>query len=128
MTNEEAIKIIRSIDKAYRTFKKEEYKALTMAIKALEQEPCDDAISRQQCIDAVNKILAQYVPKIYLYTLPLELEKAITDLPSVSTEKTGYWIPDKHPLASPHCSICNGYGYKTDAFCRTCGAKMEVEE
>jgi hypothetical protein len=37
MTREDAIEIIRSIDKAYRAFSKEEYKALDMAIKALEQ-------------------------------------------------------------------------------------------
>lgn len=47
MNREEAIEIIRSIDKAYRAFSKEEYKALEMAIEALEQEPCEDAISRQ---------------------------------------------------------------------------------
>ena len=38
MTREEAIEIIISIDKAYRAFSKEEYKALEMAVKALEQE------------------------------------------------------------------------------------------
>lgn len=37
MTVKEAIKTIYSIDKAYRTFNKEEYEALTMAIQALEQ-------------------------------------------------------------------------------------------
>lgn len=38
MTREEAVEIIKSIDKAYRAFSKEEYNALEMAIKALERE------------------------------------------------------------------------------------------
>ena len=39
MTNEEAVEIIKSIDKAYRAFSREEYNALEMSIKALEQKP-----------------------------------------------------------------------------------------
>lgn len=105
----------------------------------VEQEPCEDAISRQQCIDAVNKILAQYVPKIYLYTLPLELEKAITDLPSVSTEKTGRWIMPVQDdgMSDPiyyqvRCSECGFdldpqtwhqelHQYGADKYCPKCG-------
>lgn len=36
MTNEEAKQIISDIDKAYRNFTDDEYKALDMAIQALE--------------------------------------------------------------------------------------------
>ena len=39
MNNKQAITIISNIDKAYRNFTADEYKALEMAIKALEQEP-----------------------------------------------------------------------------------------
>ena len=39
MTNKEARQIISDIDKAYRNFTADEYKALDIAIEALEQEP-----------------------------------------------------------------------------------------
>ena len=104
MTNEERDKTIRILQWLhdnhflFRSTEEDVKYATRLAIQELQQDPCEDAISRQQCIDAVNKILAQYVPKIYLYTLPLELEKVITDLPSVSVvEKAGYdcelWQP-----------------------------------
>lgn len=39
-------------------------KALDMAIKALEQEPCEDAISRQYLLDncVMDKVTMPYVP------------------------------------------------------------------
>lgn len=105
--------------------------ALDMTIRAFEQQPCEDAISKQQCIDAVNKILAQYVPKIYLYTLPLELEKTITDLPSVNTKKTGHWeevqfrtIPYNRISKAKKCSVCGKRKdkYVTWNYCPNCGS------
>ncbi len=60
--------------------------ALDMAIKILEQEPCDDAISRQAVIDGLNSINGTS-----------ELDKAfevIENLPPVNPRpKTGHWIP-----------------------------------
>lgn len=47
------------------------HKALQMAIKALEQDPCPDAISRQAAIDAANR--ADYTG------LALEDVKKVTD-------------------------------------------------
>ena len=60
MDNEQAIKIIK--DCKEKSFKRtlytlnEYYEALDMAIEALEQQPCEDAISRE----AVKEILAKY--------------------------------------------------------------------
>jgi len=44
MTKEQARIIISNMDKAYRTFSKEEYKAIEVALKALEQDSKDDEI------------------------------------------------------------------------------------
>ena len=69
MTREDAKNILSDI-KAYLTRNPQGmvagYRHIDVcdAIKVLEQEPCEDVISRQQCIDAVNKILAQYTPKV----------------------------------------------------------------
>ena len=38
----------------------EQKEALDMAIKALEQEPCEDTISRQAAIDALNGIINRF--------------------------------------------------------------------
>lgn len=85
--------------------------AITVISKWLEQEPCDDAVSRQTVIDMMN------------YGI---LEDNIKDLlPVIPKEKTGKWIGDK-------CSNCGNerawYG-NNPLFCPDCGAKMiELQE
>ena len=54
MTREEAINRIMEID--IRGPLQEDYDALNMAIKALEQEPCEDAISRQ-AVDEIKELM-----------------------------------------------------------------------
>ena len=84
------------------------------AIKALEQEPCEDAISKQ----AVIEILGDYgcTNKEGL------LFKDIQELPPVTPKpKTGHWV-DRWEYND--CSFC---GYITRIrynYCPNCGAKM----
>ena len=54
MTREEAIKVIEIIEKRFITLDKEERQALILAIKALEQEPCEDCISKKAVLDIVD--------------------------------------------------------------------------
>jgi hypothetical protein len=49
MTKDEALNILNTIPTI-----SEQVDALEMAIKALEQQPCEDAISRQAVIDIIN--------------------------------------------------------------------------
>lgn len=57
MTREEAIKILKFQRGYFCDFKGcQEQQAFTMAIKALKQEPCEDAISRQ-AVDKLSKEL-----------------------------------------------------------------------
>ena len=108
-----------------------------------EQEPCDDAISRQAAIEAmeycdftksVNDGLALYKESVV---------EALKGLPSASgTEKSnkiGHWIKSDAvlivgyadtenyiKLPAQECSICHKphiKGYGAD-FCPNCGAKM----
>ena len=84
----------------------------------LQQEPCDDCISRQAVIDMMN------------YGI---LEDNIKELPSVTPkEKTGKWIDDEF---GSKCSCCGRYTHldKFDRpmkfmYCTMCGAKMEVSK
>lgn len=70
MTVNEAInyledaKIEFKIPKAAVTARKTN-EALDMAIKALEQQPCEDAVSRQAAIDRINKQREHLQPDIY---------------------------------------------------------------
>lgn len=60
MTNEEAIKILSKVTLAYEIGKvtitqKEINEALDMATKALEQQPCEDCISREEVMKFLEK-------------------------------------------------------------------------
>lgn len=90
---------------------------LDKAIKVLEQEPCDDAVSRQAVLDIVNN------------PLNIRLVDIIKALPPVTLkEKIGHWV-NNHTK----CSNCK-WGMEDDVvgspmmlffpFCPNCGARM----
>ena len=109
--------------------------ALHMAIgalgrEALEQEPCDDCISRQAALDLLQMRL-----------MPKEEYKAIYELPSVTpAPRIGRWIPvgyDGYADGNPvydwwECSECEwehtGDEDTLTPYCPNCGAKMEEVE
>lgn len=84
MTNEEAIGHIKDVICENNTIKpnivvfEQEKEALYMAIKALEQQPCEDAISRQ----AVKEQMIKYG----FHAPDMTVKEFVEDLPSVSTE------------------------------------------
>ena len=100
---------------------------LGKAIKALEQEPCEDAISRQ----AVRHILNHEVK------MPIKVWKKVfelvDDLPPVTPQpKTGHWISLYDEVAKVswyECDHChNGMAFSTD-YCPYCGCRMiEAQE
>ena len=105
-----------------------EYYAIETAIKALEQEPCEDTISRQ----AVFKIQAKYAEYIGA-TKFWQMSDDIKALPPVNPQepKTGHWIPSHIPESIlDECSECGfSCGAFTFNYCPNCGAKMvETQE
>ena len=118
--------------------------ALDMVLEELEQEPCDDAISRQDAIDAIWD-----GTNMDIYTR--EVKETLEELPSVEQEpKTGHWIEhdweDMREKGYYRCSVC-GTGYQRfvkgirksdvpyidgqeytlqniDNYCPNCGARM----
>ena len=90
--------------------------AYKIAFKALEQESCEDAISREE----VDQNIYDYAESNGLSYV--NLKHAILDVPPVTSKpKIGKWIQDK-------CSQCGSSAYYKSNFCPNCGAKMEEEE
>ena len=115
--------------------------ALDMAIKALEQQPCEDTISRQAAIDAFLTELTERERKNLLHTWStVEVKYFVVDmlekLPSAQLErKKGEWIPVTNGRGGFECDQCHNYApsYQDgvewlSAFCPNCGCRMEGEQ
>ena len=136
MKREECIKVLQALwrykDCGYS--ENEIRESLDMAIKALEQESCNDVISRQDVLntlDSTDKFLDETRTVESYKTL---LEECYKNLPPVTPARPkGHWIygytfPDGQYRK---CSVCKEL-VKVVAgdgnFCGHCGAKMESEE
>jgi len=96
-------------------------------IEALEQEPCDDAISRQAVFDYIYNDLGlgdEENGKDVERQMELESSyRYIKSLPSVNPQpKTGHWIYKM--LKGQFCSICDEQSMWKFNYCPNCGAKM----
>ena len=139
MNRKEASFILANIDR--RVCDDELNEALDMAIKALDKEPCGDAVSRQDVLDLAKK-------GILVSNGNYEsVCKAINELPSVNPQpceeceyklrgeveqKTGYWekTTDGHCYWY-RCSCCGTKAPKNEwgsdyfsPYCPECNAKM----
>lgn len=134
MTNEEAIKIINNL----LNYKPWEVEALAMAIKALEQQPCEDCISRQEVntlVDELARAISDERCFISRGRDTATIMQDILDLPSVTPQRPkGKWIVLREEyefmggiINEPRgceCSNCNKVvGFKSN-FCPNCGADM----
>jgi len=135
MTNEEAIAILdryahRSDSEVIKYPRKVAIEAFEMAIEALKQEPCEDAISREAAITAVKDLeerdIETYGCKIPEGFDATEAIKALRELPSVNpASKTGKWIVDDiyYQIRCMQCGHISPMTYKWN-FCPFCGAEM----
>ena len=122
MTKEEILKYFEDINFYYNDCGR--YNTLSQMIdKLLEQEPCDDAISRQAVINSIANT------NFWLSSDNWdEIMKAINAIPSVKPQepKTGHW---KRIIFDVYeCSIC-GQNVQTGDICaykhcHGCGEKM----
>ena len=136
MTNEEAIKNIKEL---LRWYLKEEpmsetvYKreAVEMAIKALEQQPCEDCVSREEALLALTGM-----------DLPTDRDKLIAlfteriqHLPPVTPQRPkGKWIMNSDYPDRLICDKCNAqfdvwhWESKQMHYCPNCGSYNGGEE
>lgn len=139
MEKEEAIKEIKNasdeevrygdIEHHYEDVMKR-VEAFEMAIEALEQKPCEDAVSRQAVIDTIYHECSDENLDID-FAKVLLLQRKIKALPSVNPQKTGYWIADVDrwgnfitTVNGYRCSECSEFNGFNDKFCPNCGARM----
>lgn len=103
------------LDEAYKSM----IDALEMAIKALEQQPCGDCISREETLKALMDEWTEFDSELMDYLI-----EKVKKLPPVTPQpKMGRW------QWNFHCSLCNNIGERYYDYCPGCGAKMqEVEE
>jgi Zn finger protein HypA/HybF involved in hydrogenase expression len=154
MTREEAIDIIKKYDINGCGYchqgGDEVEEAFNMAIKVLEQEPCEDAISRQAVVDWLTDRTEKYDEKGHFISKELvkaEVKNWLAELPSVTpvnvyvkgykdamemheklkVEHKGKWMVE-HNCGYVRCSICNKRVpfCKRSNFCPNCGAEMGV--
>ena len=102
--------------------------------KALSQQPCDDAISREAVLNKLNNEL-----KYGAIVNASGIERAyeiVNDMPPVTpSRRKGHWIRVNHAQYTDICSNCGFKGHSIDLlsgkfnrFCNMCGAEMESEE
>lgn len=117
MTAEEALKHLRRM--LGFIVNEDDTDAIQTAIKALEQEPCEDAISRADMLDAIGHGTT--------YTSE-DLQKIIKGMPPVNPQepKTGHWFAWK-PEDDVWRTTCSECGEETRTlwdYCPNCGTKM----
>lgn len=130
MTREEQIIYVKNLRTALNmanNFSAETMEALDEAIKALEQEPCEDTISRQAVLDNAYAYGNGLEPEGYCVNI-----EDIQALPPVTpTRKKGKWIVEIWNNREHHtCSACKKVVDYEPCYhyCPYCGAEMEGEE
>ena len=96
--------------------------------RLLEQEPCEDAISRDMALEK----MADYVASGYADSVEdfEEYSRIICQLPSVKPQEpqSGYW--QKHTDASGNswhtCPACGHVAYTLSHYCPDCGTRLET--
>ena len=114
MTKEEAIEVISQDIPCEHDA--DLIEALKMAIKALEQEPCEDAVSRQ-AVDEIKELMTD-INGDTVYAVRMSDIRQL--LPVTPTRPKGHWIDGK-------CSKCGEYSPYW-SFCPCCGADMREGE
>ena len=100
---------------------KDEQNLTLKPIEALEQQPCDDCISRAKAIEEADKLCLETA-----YDNEKVIEMLNNLSPVTPKEKTGHWIrvTDKAGYLVWECDKCGWQQKFNTNFCPDCGAKM----
>ena len=128
MTKEEAIKGLKVLRRDFSGYKPNE-EMFDMAIKALEQEPCEDAVSRQAIDELSIELVHTTRDKADFLR---NFWEGLRKLPPVTPQqKTGRWIKQTLSVKpfGEDTVLCDQCGFMTAKdvetnYCPNCGAKM----
>jgi hypothetical protein len=132
MTREEAIKVINNHLEHWKRLVRgkvcdeiegaETISAFEVAIQALSQEPCTDAVSRQAVLDCLT------ATGLKKYDFILNARTRIKALPPVTQKsKTGHWIScyDEDTKGFWYeCDRCHAERAFNTVYCPDCGCRM----
>ena len=130
MTKEEAIVVLKNeqphCGKKALFSEEKKYEAYDVAIKALEQEPCEDCISRE----SVFAIAGDSCLDLNSYEDTKEFCDEIKDLPPVTPQpKTGGWIEHFDESGKWYeCDQCHTDWGGPVNYCPNCGCAMGVDK
>lgn len=152
MTRKEAIKILNKYDLNFCDIDgnpippQDLAEAFDMAIEALEQEPSEDCISRQDVVTEIHKYFVEEIDKtptgidedgdeVYtdmptvnsLLACNKELSKRIKALSSAEP-KRGKWLDYLEEGLKWECSECGSKFTTPWHYCPNCGARMELKK
>lgn len=134
MTNEEAIHIMNAIiymlEPQYDKEIVEE--AVSKAIKALEQQPSEDAVSREAVLEGLANIAKAKAKSDAQKSMMGRCMFFVEQLPPVTPQRTkGKWITQAYSMRIT-CTNCEKeiwYSGRNDyIYCPSCGAEMEGGE
>lgn len=98
--------------------------AVVVISKWLEQEPCEDTISRQAAIDAFERFIHELGIEDEPYNYG-EMALSAKNVPPVTPKpKIGHWIVMDEGFSPYECSECGTVEFKKSKYCPNCGAKM----
>lgn len=122
MTKEEAIKNIKE-HCYFANLIPRAKEALDIAIKALEQEPCDDAISRQAVLNYIRDNYRRWFINDDAF---MQCVNGIKDIVPVTPQpKIGLWIEHFDESGKWYeCDQCHIDWGGSVNYCPNCGAKM----
>lgn len=134
MTREEAIDLLDNLNGMIEDSRNSDYDtAFKMAVKALEQEPCDDCVRRQEVLAVLKDKWGMFSDANDAMQESIDTIEALKPVTPKQEPKTGHWIDDGfyaegHSHKAFHCSKCghNVLGFKEDLsnYCPNCGARM----
>lgn len=130
MTKEEAIKRLTDMHKfsGLLGIKTRDKQALSMGIDALEQEPCEDAISKEEALKNIPKIIGGQ--NDFADCIRDSVETVINSCNTIQPKaKVGKWIRvDKTKVKCSECDITHfiaQYPMGKINYCPNCGTKMK---
>ena len=134
MTNEEAIAILSDVGDINRCCS-EDAEALDMAIKALEQQPCDDCISREAVVYYIKGHIHEIISESgidkneHTNRILRAIINGVETMPSVQpTRPRGHWISMGDGFSPFECSECMRVEFRDSPYCPKCGADMREDK